>query len=64
MSDNKKKLQERKDRSVPRAKRKLENAAAPPKKAVPRGRRPGKKADVAEVPVEVEVVAALEDTSA
>ena len=55
MQANKQKLQERKDRSVARAKRKLENAAAPPKKALPRGRRPGPKTVVAEMAVEEEL---------
>ena len=55
MKANKQKLQERKDRSVARAKRKLDDAAAPPKKALPRGRRPGPKTVVAEMAVEEEM---------
>ena len=55
MKANKQKLQERKDRSVARAKRKLDDAAAPPKKAVPRGRRPGPKTVVAQMAVEEEL---------
>ena len=55
MKANEQKLQERKDRSVARAKRKLDDAAAPPKKAVPRGRRPGPKTVVAQMAVEEEL---------
>ena len=55
MKENREKLQERKIRSEARAKRNLDVAAAPPKKDVPRGRRPGPKRVAADMAVEEEL---------